>query len=349
MFEIRPGEDGKAAMVTVDGAPLAGRFRTVDHVDMPFAAVYVDDEPQYDLEVWTAGNLVHRIPPRGPATEAIYERMARMNPQARDTQSQTTPMTLSGDEAQERREAVRRELSGQRGQLANYEWTALGRMVAVHRKNAGELLSVLNRLGSDVMLAMEMVQNARPRVVGDAVELEIDQRLHNYVASTSSLIDQTRRLVQRYEGTSVAREYERRKDEVIKTSVVAFIRDLRNYAQHRTLPFLGHTMSMNNEEQSFTSEVQLSTAELRAWDKWSAAAREYLDANSDHINLQAAITGHAAIFDRTWTWLFAQYQGIHRTDMAASNELILEYNWYLSGGAEGRPRREWAVIDFPYE
>ena len=142
-FEIRPGEDGKAATVTVDGAPLAGRFRIVDHVDVPFAAVYVDDAPQYDLEVWTTGTLVHRVPPQNPATEAIYARMARMDPQNRDAQSQPTPTTLSGEEAKACREAVSRELSGQRGQLANYEWTALGRMVAVHRKNAGELISVL--------------------------------------------------------------------------------------------------------------------------------------------------------------------------------------------------------------
>jgi len=347
-LKINPSADGDGRPeVWLDGTVSSSNLRIVDRVEMPFAAVYLDDTDQYDLEVWTNGNLIHRVPPRSAASEVVYEK-CRKNAAQPSRHEGPPPMTLAPEEARAHRKAVEREMATHPGRVAELEWTALRRMASLHEKNKGELLAILTQLGGDAMLAIEMVQNVRPPVVRDAVNLELDQRLHNYVASAGSLIDQTRRLVDRYPGTSFALEYVTRKDGVIKTPVVAFVRDLRNFALHRSLPFLGHNISFSNEERSLTSEVRLSTAQLRTWKGWSATARKYLEVNPHHIDLHSAVTEHALVFDQTWSWLFAQHPGIHRNDAVAVNELIGEYNWYLSGGAEGRPRRSWAMLDFPY-
>lgn len=339
VFTVTGGLDPS---VEVDGAPLDHRdVRWVDHEEMPFAGVYIAGEPQYDTEVWVDGVLTHVVPPRSDATVEVYERIERSEPQP-----PLGPFPLSPDQASTAREAVEREMAAHPGRRAHDEWEGLRRMATVHTRNASEFLGVLNALGEDPVLAMEMVQNVRPPEVRDAVTGEIDQRLHNYVASTVSLIDQTRRLMDRYSNSSMRAEYERRKNDVIAKPVVGFVGDLRNYALHRALPVIDHSVSFTANRE-FRSQVQLSTSALYHWDGWKSVAKCYLEDAGEAVELREAVTDHVAVIEETWEWVFAQHRGLHRADIVGCNELVNEYNWLLSGGAQGRPRRTWAMLAAP--
>lgn len=147
----------------------------------------------------------------------------------------------------------------------------------------------------------------------------------------------------RYPDTSLVARYEERKDVVVATPVVGFIRDLRNYALHRALPFIGHSLSWTREGNEFMSEVQISTDGLRQWDGWKAVAKRYLQEAGATVDLREAIREHAAEVEKMWKWIFDQYPALHRIDIVGFNELVNESNWYLSGGTEGRPRRGWAI------
>jgi hypothetical protein len=283
---------------------------------------------------------MHIVPEAGERTDAVYDRIEGVAP----AEPEATP-AFPTEQAPRLRREVETERKAHPMLKVHLDWEGLRRMVSVHVRNGGELLQVLSAIGTDFELAMELVQNVRPPDVRDAVQAELDQRLHNYVASTSSLVDQTRRVVERYEGTWFAKEYTKRKETITGTPVVGFVRDLRNYALHRALPFLGHSLSFAGAEvENFESQVQLSTAALSAWDGWKAPAKAYLAQCGDAVDLHEAIAAHMAIYEEMWRWILDQHRGLHRTDVCGYNELIMESNWYLSAGREGRPRRAWALL-----
>jgi hypothetical protein len=314
-------------------------FRTVDDEKMPFTAIYLGGERQYDFEFWINGTLASCVPARSSSVEAIYERIESSLTADDDSGVGAPPSdpTAALDD-------LKHEMAAHPGRQAHMDWMGLRRMATVHNKNGREILGILNSLNSDINVALEMVQNVRPPDVREAVGAELDQRLHNYVASTASLIDQTRRVMERYVGMSVAGEYEKRKAVVVGMPVVGFIRDLRNFAMHRSLPFMGHSVSWTRNNEEFTAKVQLDTASLRDWDGWKSVAQTFLDQAGETIDLRLAVEEHVTIIEEMWAWVFAQYRGLHRADVLSYNELINEYNWLLTRGGRGRPRRRWAML-----
>jgi hypothetical protein len=305
---------------------------------MPFAGVYLDDQRQFDIEIWVNGSLQHVVPAQSAVSEVAYEYLEGLRVDVVDGQAPPR-----GAEASARRSRVLAEMRAHPGGRAHFDWESLRRMHSVQKRNAEELLAILQAPANDFGIAMEMVQNVHRPDVRDAVNAQIDQRLHNYVASSVSLIDQTRRIAKRYEGDHFHVEYCARRDALATEPVVGFVRDLRNFALHRALPFAGHTVSWKGEGD-FASKVELWTADLKSWDGWKAAAKTYLSTSGESVDLLEAITAHVVSFDAMWSWFFLQYQGLHRTDVVAYDELVSESNWLLSGGAEGRPRRAWAIL-----
>jgi len=313
------------------------RLRIDDRIEMPFAAIYVDGQRTFDVELWANGNLIQIVPPQTPATEEVYDRIDS----ADRTDGLNAPEAPVGNTGDLRRE-IEREMISHPGAVAALQWKNLRRMASVHRQNASELSAVVHRLTENVQLAVEMVQNVNPRTVREAVEAELDQRLHNYVSSTTSLIDQTRRLMNGYPCSSIAAAYVDRKDKLVSVPVVGFMRCLRNFVLHRALPFVGYTLKVT--QQDWESQVRLSTKTLREWDGWTALATQYLDQSGEAVDLRSAVDDHISLFDELWSWLFAQYIGLHRLELLAYDELVEEYNWLLSRGTHGRPRRPWAML-----
>jgi hypothetical protein len=201
-------------------------------------------------------------------------------------------------------------------------------------------LEILNAVATEPLLAMELMQNVRPPDVADEINARIDQRLHNYVASAASLIDHSRNLFKHYEGQHVAAEYESRKDGLAAHPVNGFVRNLRNYALHRTLPWLGHNVSFSGAGQDITAVTSLGTDELLAWDGWGAPAKAFLRSAGEDVDLRATVEEHLRLVQDLYEWVFAQFEGLHRADMADLNALREEFNWLLSGGREGRPRSQ---------
>ena len=118
-------------------------------------------------------------------------------------------------------------------------------LMAVFMPNLRELLRLLRAASTNPELAFELVQNVRQPVVRDRFHDELTQRLHNYVASAQSLVDLVRHLLHNREG-QIVDDFERRKQNVLRHGEVPFMKCLRNYMLHETLPFSAHTLSMEN-------------------------------------------------------------------------------------------------------
>lgn len=76
------------------------------------------------------------------------------------------------------------------------ELQALERSIlGVFMPNLRELVQLLDAAATNEELAFELIQNVREPVVRDRFYAEATQRLHNYLASASSLVDHVRHLL----------------------------------------------------------------------------------------------------------------------------------------------------------
>lgn len=127
-------------------------------------------------------------------------------------------------------------------------------LFAVFQPNLEELTELLDRAATDHDLAFELIQNVHRPDVRERFHDEISRAMHNHAASTATLIDHTRRLVATLD-KPLREEFERRRDNVAANGEVPFVKGLRNFMLHRSLPLVGHSLSMDNVNASGDSLV----------------------------------------------------------------------------------------------
>lgn len=155
-----------------------------------------------------------------------------------------------------------------------------------------ELQDVLERPGKDAQLAIELFQNVREPIARRRFEAEVQQRLHNYVAASMTLVEHSRRLCR--ERTSKAVESFRKRLAVVNARPeVVFVTELRNFIQHRSLPIIGHRVEFN--QSGTEAEVGLDARSLLEWKKWSPLVREYLRQADDWLDVRPVARLHAEL------------------------------------------------------
>lgn len=333
---------GQTPTVAFDGVPQDEErpdLRWADSVYLPHVLIYLRGQRLYDTEIWVNGDLAGRVPPKSAEVDAAYDRHERgdAEPDFQEPDEYRTTDSEAGHA--ERLKALQAEIAASPGRRAEWEWKGLSRTFSVHQRNTHELTSLLQLMETDPEIALEMFQNVRPPEVHDALLGELDQRLHNFVASAVSLVDHTRRLFAGYEGTHMGDAYEERKNALAAKPVVGFVRDLRNYLLHRSIPFIGFTVTFGEQMREPRATMEVSVANLKRWNGWKAPAKAFLEAGGESIKLSEVPGEHTNELNELYEWVFRQFRGMHKADVYATNVLVDEYNWVLSGGAKGRPRR----------
>jgi hypothetical protein len=115
-------------------------------------------------------------------------------------------------------------------------WAVVGRSYSVFARNTSELMNLLNIPNTNTAVALQLMGDDREATAPYWDEL--DQRLHNQLASAVSLVDHQRRLLSYYEADfpALVAEYTSRNDGIIGMNEAAFLRDLRNYLLHYGAP-----------------------------------------------------------------------------------------------------------------
>ncbi len=196
------------------------------------------------------------------------------------------------------------------------KWTSAGieilnsieRSWTVFESNTNELLEVLSRPSKDFSLSMILMGDDREG--GVSFWGEVDQRLHNELASAVSLVDHTRRLFA-YLGTDVPliiAEYMERNSKITKMNETQFLRKLRNYLLHYGNAPILQSLSLTTSEHS----LKLSASSLLKWSEWNAETREYLLAFGDHDGplIEEVVVVYANAMLDMFIWLFKQRQAI---------------------------------------
>ena len=245
-----------------------------------------------------------------------------------------------GAEIRAQVEALQVKLRAHPGFLARAKWDLLKRAYSIWVSNSNELHAILSAVETSEELKVELIQNVRAPTVRLAFFAELDQRLHNMVASAVSLVDHTRVLRKHYPSTEFADMFEKENRKVADAPESAFIRKLRNYLLHNghapftssaTLPVPG------GPSNTIDMKLRLSSSALLAAYDWDLASRTFIENQPEDIDLMAVVTTYSSAMQALYGWTFDQYEVLHHADVDEMNALIKEINLTMTGGAhDGR-------------
>lgn len=181
---------------------------------------------------------------------------------------------------------------------------SIGRSWIVFQRNTDELLNVLKRPNDDVMFSMVLLGDARGAI--DSFWGEVDQRLHNELASAVSLIDHTRRHLEYFKSDVpvIFAEYEKRNLTIKNMNETKFLRNMRNYLLHYGTAPMVQSFNLISGGHSF----MLNAASLLKWSGWNVEMREYLSTFGDRAGplLGQEVTVYANAMLNMFSWLFEQ-------------------------------------------
>jgi hypothetical protein len=221
---------------------------------------------------------------------------------------------------------------------------------AVFYRNLGELVQLLV-YATDLTVGIELATGSNPERQRE-FNAQVTQRLHNYVAASSSLVDHSRQLMRGRPEALVSR-VEAEKSSLLAHPEIAFIKDLRNYMLHRSLPPVLHRAAMtglNTAAPGSQSEVTMSTEDLLGWDRWSSAAKAFLRGQTGNLALRPLIEDHGYEMYKFNDWLLDLLIEQNRPNLAAANELIIERNALVNRvdiPAARRLTEEWTRSQVP--
>jgi hypothetical protein len=134
---------------------------------------------------------------------------------------------------------------------------------------------------------------------------------------------------------------------------IPFIKELRNYMLHRSLPPVLHRAVMtglNTPTPGSESEVTLSAEDLLGWHGWGSAAKAFLRGQTGGLALRPVIENHGYEMYKFNDWLLDLLIEENRSNLAAANELVVERNALVNRVDIPEARRlteEWTRSQIP--
>jgi hypothetical protein len=187
---------------------------------------------------------------------------------------------------------IRQEIKTLPGQRVHNALKALDRPVRfLLIPNGNELdqhLSAFHEGAEGVFLLDPQNEELMMAYLGEAL-----RRTHNLVASVATIVDQTRRVLEKGwpDGSHPIRtDFETAKMVFGVDGRLLVVRGLRNYFLHRSLPEM-IAQERWDRQAGMSNRVLLATRSLLEWDGWRPPAREHLRAAGESIELRP-LTAH---------------------------------------------------------
>lgn len=241
--------------------------------------------------------------------------------------------SVEGDAAGKRpsHAAVRDRLESHPGYIEHLKIQAfITTLKSVFEPNYTMLIHVLDQTATDVDTAWEMVQNVRSPHIRNSIIGVVNCSLHNYVASSMTLVEHSRKLMNGRSG-SIAAEFATKRLNIRKNPEVKFVQDLRNMAVHRSLPPLCHTVSFTQAVPGMQSEVEVTVKDLLSYKKWSSESVEFIRKHGERVQLRPIIRRHYSLVYTLNAWLIGKLQEANSDLLAEANEIVVEMNAAIAG------------------
>lgn len=189
-----------------------------------------------------------------------------------------------------------------------------------------ELLDLTNQIFSANFIQLCSIINAYendPELVFlsnhqklDEITFEIIRSFHNYSASSFTLIRHSSVFKESLENGTLNTFYDNEVKILNEIEVVCFMKDLRNYVQHRSFPITRRRFSAkiieNTNNYEMEQKILLSLQSLLEWDKWTSKAKAYLKRFNGDIEIKQCCTEyyeHITEFNKAFfEMLFKEYE-----------------------------------------
>lgn len=159
---------------------------------------------------------------------------------------------------------------------------------------------------------------------------EFIRLLHNYVSSSSTLVDHARKLyVKNYKDDEHFGEYDQLIDKFFAKNVNhLFIKRLRNYMLHSGLPTLVSKLDIN--ESGFHHYTALEPkALLSNFDEWGSSVKKWLEELDGSVIVKDELIKYKRTQDEFYSWLFSTLSKVHAQDRKKVHKCQVEINSLL--------------------
>jgi len=192
--------------------------------------------------------------------------------------------------------------------------------IFIFEKNFEDLNKLISMLTNDSKY--QYLYSLRNRDKLHEVMAHIIRMIHNFVASSLSLIDHTRRVYKNlYEKTGKFEDYQTRIEiEFINDPLSQFIKGLRQYCQHYKSPDLSITTNWQQINEKETRVVELLKDDLIAFEGWNVNAKAYLDSLDKKINIIEIAQIYRTKVLEFYEWFKNRQMEIHQEEFKTLHE-----------------------------
>lgn len=193
--------------------------------------------------------------------------------------------------------------------------------------------------------------------VGDPFGMELARLLANTLASVKSLVSGQRTVLRdvwpKIGGQLSAfeqGEYTKKRLDVFEADEAKVLEELRNYSQHKFLPYLNPSYHFSQTMPMAEFQFLLHVEPLMKWDGLTAEVRKYLEARGDSIDLLPIIGRYSSSVREFYKWFWLQVEekmkperveyDAHTAElMLYGEEVFLAPDWFRKAG--GEPPADW--------
>jgi len=168
-------------------------------------------------------------------------------------------------------------------------------------------------------MAIEMFKD---RDYSSLIQGQLVRHLHNFLVSSKSLVEHTRRSIRKwYEDTDFMEPYQQRIDsEFVGNPLSSFIEDLRHYCVHRSPIDIITYHNFGNDKITNTSYIKKDS--LVQWKSISSGSKKYLTNYEKDIPVMEPITAYKDKVVEFRKWLKRELMTYHKKE-------IYESKWYV--------------------
>lgn len=191
--------------------------------------------------------------------------------------------------------------------------------------------------------------------VGDPFGIELARLLANTLASVKSLVSGQRAVLrdvwpkikgQLSEFEQV--EYTKKRLDVFEADEAKLLEGLRNYSQHKFLPYLSPAWHFSQTMPMAEFQFRLHVEPLLKWDSLTVEVRKYLEERGDSIDLLPIIGRYSTSVREFYKWFWlkveekmkperVEYDAHTAELMVYGEEVFLAPDWIRKAGGEPPP------------
>lgn len=150
---------------------------------------------------------------------------------------------------------------------------------------------------------------------------EITRLLHNYIASSLSLIDHTRiHYRELYGNNNLFPEYQEKINEhFVNHPLSSFIKDFRQYIQHFSMPSISSRLKFERGAPDFDISIRISVESLNKFSGWKSKSKEFIKSLDEDFDLLEIVVAHESHVKEFYEWFMSKQHKIHKSDYEKVN------------------------------